>query len=138
MAQNQNLSRMYQMEQNVLESIKTYFPDVQIALHDLRNPTPEVVSKFYGAFLEELGANIANLLQVNTQEIFSLHLRNDGIVIVRICILQIQNNQMTLIAHVDMYNVSVPMLNQYQCINFFLKRIGVDIFSVSDLVVPSE
>ena len=66
MAQNQHLPRMYQMEQSVLENIKLFFPDIQITLHDLRNPTPEAVSKFYGAFLEELGANIANLLQVCT------------------------------------------------------------------------
>ena len=64
MTQNQNLPRMYQLEQSVLENIKMFFPHVQITLHDLRNPTPEAVSKFYGAFLEELGVNIANLLQV--------------------------------------------------------------------------
>lgn len=66
MAQNQNLPRTFQMEQSVLDNIKVFFPHVQITLHDLRNPSPESVSKIYGSFLEELGVNTANLLQVNT------------------------------------------------------------------------
>lgn len=64
MAQNPNQARMYQYEQNLLESIRLFLPDLTITIHDLRNPSPEFVSKFYNAFLEELGANTTNLLQV--------------------------------------------------------------------------
>lgn len=51
---------------------------------------------------------------------------------------QIQMNQMTLISHVDMYNATVPMLNQFQSIRYFLSNIGINDFYVSDLVNPSE
>jgi len=64
MAQGQTVPRMYALEQIVLENTKFFLSHVQITLHELRNPTPEVVSKFYCAFLEELGVNTANLQQV--------------------------------------------------------------------------
>lgn len=45
-------------------------------------------------------------------------------------------NQMTLITHADMYNATIPIFNLYHAVKYFLNSIGIQDFSVSDLVNP--
>lgn len=58
-------------DQHLFEMIQEYFPDLEITLFDLKNPTHVHVCKFYTALLEELGANPTNMMQVST--IFIYH-----------------------------------------------------------------
>lgn len=44
--------------------------------------------------------------------------------------------QMTLISHADMYNATIPILNLYHAVKYFLNNIGVTDFSLSDLTNP--
>lgn len=60
MAQNQK----HNTEQALLNSIKIYLPDLIFTTNDLKKPTSSSVCNFYTAFLEELGGNTANVVQV--------------------------------------------------------------------------
>lgn len=52
-------------DQALLSNIQEYLPDLEITILDLKNPTQTFVCNFYTAFLEELGANCANVVQVS-------------------------------------------------------------------------
>lgn len=45
-------------------------------------------------------------------------------------------NQMTLITHADMYNATIPIFNLYHAVKYFLSHVGIQDFSLSDLVNP--
>lgn len=45
-------------------------------------------------------------------------------------------NQMTLITHADMYNATIPIFNLYHAVKYFLSNVGIQDFSLSDLVNP--
>ena len=65
MAYHQNSMKVPQ-DQILLQNIQEYLPDLEITLLDLKNPTHNAVCNFYTAFLEELGANAANVVQVSS------------------------------------------------------------------------
>ncbi|XKL68449.1 hypothetical protein PGB90_003940 [Kerria lacca] len=110
MMHNQNAPKI-NTEQALLNSIKIYLPDLNLNSYDLKNPTQHIVCNFYTSFLEELGANTSNVVQI-------------------------QINQMTLISHVDMYNATVPIFNLFYSVKYFLNNVGISDFSPSDLVNP--
>lgn len=63
MMHNQNAPKI-NTEQALLNSIKIYLPDLNLNSYDLKNPTQHIVCNFYTSFLEELGANTSNVVQV--------------------------------------------------------------------------
>lgn len=65
MAYHQNTIKLT-TDQALLNNIQEYLPDLEITLLDLKNPTHNAVCNFYTAFLEELGANAANVVQVSS------------------------------------------------------------------------
>ncbi|XP_065203027.1 kinetochore protein Nuf2-like [Planococcus citri] len=99
-------------EQHLLATIKLIFPDLEVDIRDIKNPTQAFIGNFYALFLEDFGADINELSQI-------------------------QMKQMTIISHVDMYSQTIPHINMYEAVNFFYKNIGINDFNYSDLVNPN-
>lgn len=52
-------------EQNLLATIRQIFPDLEVDMRDIKNPTQTFIGNFYALFLEDFGADVNELSQVN-------------------------------------------------------------------------